>query len=898
MMLRIVSKSLLLHRACSLISHKVRHNHLSRISSVLGKMSHFPSDLRSISNINEDEDIDQENFYHMYQLANKYLSHDISSKDRLMKKIDNFNEIQQVVKCIENKLEQFNKDHIIQLLLLTGKLRDKQELTIIKNLDKFVEKIGTKINEMNDIELGITLLHLRLLGFNSRHPVMQKVINSLMDSMSQKKNEFDSLAMSLFTEAMCLERDLYSKLIMVETLPVINSKLNYCNDALEFYHLISCLNNVHPVLSSDSLNNYKDKIEEFLDKNLITNDHVRIIFKTINFLNFPHWSTANAKLIQKFLILLEKSVPNMQPKDLFQTNRALFVQYEPSMLIPLLRDRAKKLLEETQDVELLQIACLYCTPQERIKFVEMLRDKVLKYQTTLGPGSDSLASFFKILRLLKISDTELCDCFWTKIVNKIFSLPEPELRHRLPKYFHRYMNFNNNLGGTYRHIEFEKIVYEYCVEEMKTGSTYIPKEFSKFASFVIAYSDRYECIPPFVIEKLIMMQEQLNIIDCKLVSRGLEILHGFRPRRRLNRDLLDNQMEILQYVLDSCAQRHLETGNLSIKDINVILSSYVRRRAPRDSSLFFEIMGWYDNKKLELNSRTIREICHSLQVAKFCNDSVCDQFFNYVVDNKDIVTGETVEKILTTCYNLSYFPENPEALDTCSDIIHRDFNVMSGLSVVQALLALTFYKSARAELISLVFNGDFIKRLEQEVQMAYSRDTYPQKVMSLVMQLNRAVCLDHPEYNIRWFQQSFIEAQMSKKPVIKNKFHEEVHRLLLHIVPSRDYLAVNQITPYGYRIDFEIHIDKNYNKFLKPNPDDYIGINYKPKVHKVAILLLSFDTFCINDINRLRGTELLRMRHLEMMNYKVIHVKKSDLKMLYENVTAKIKHLKKLLQIG
>ena len=75
---------------------------------------------------------------------------------------------------------------------------------------------------------------------------------------------------------------------------------------------------------------------------------------------------------------------------------------------------------------------------------------------------------------------------------------------------------------------------------------------------------------------------------------------------------------------------------------------------------------------------------------------------------------------------------------------------MSGLSVVQALLALTFYKSARAELISLVFNGDFIKRLEQEVQMAYSRDTYPQKVMSLVMQLNRAVCLDHPEYNIRY----------------------------------------------------------------------------------------------------------------------------------------------------
>lgn len=374
-MLRIVSKSVLLHRACSLISYKVRHNHFNRISAVLGKFAHFPPDLRSISNINEDEDLDQENFYHMYQMANKYLSHDISRKDELMIKIDSFNEIQQVVKCIENSLEKLNKDHIIQLLLLTGKLRDKQELTIIKNIDQFVNKINSNISEMNDIEAGITLLHLRLLGFNSRHPVMQKAINSLMDRMNKKKDDFDSLALSLFTEAMCLERDLYSKLIMVETLPIINLKLNNCIDPLEFYHLISCLNSVHPVLSSDSLNLYKVKIEEFIDKNLITSDHVRIIFKTINFLNFPHWSTANAKLIQKFLIILQKSVPNMQAKDLFQTNRALFVQYEPSMLIPLLRDRANKLLEETQDVELLQIACLYCTPQERIKFVEMLRGK-------------------------------------------------------------------------------------------------------------------------------------------------------------------------------------------------------------------------------------------------------------------------------------------------------------------------------------------------------------------------------------------------------------------------------------------------------------------------------------------------------------------------------------------
>lgn len=308
-------------------------------------------------------------------------------------------------------------------------------------------------------------------------------------------------------------------------------------------------------------------------------------------------------------------------------------------------------------------------------------------------------------------------------------------------------------------------------------------------------------------------------------------------------------------------------------------------------------MKWYEKPNLELNSRAIREICHSLQTSKFAHDTVCDQFFEYIMKNSDIVTGETVEKVLTTCYNLSYFPDNLEALECCSKIIHRDFSLMNGLSIVQSLIALTFYKVVPHSLVTNVFQSDFIKKLEQEIQMAYRLETYPQRVMTLIMQLNRAICLDFPEYNIRWFQQNFIEAQMSKKPVIRSKFQEDIRQLLLKIVPSREYLAINQVTPYGYRIDFEIHID-NYNKFLKPNPDYYRSISFKPKTNKIAILLLGYDSTLINNVNRLKGDELLRMRHLEMMNYKVVHVKKGDFGMLYENISAKIKHMKELLQIS
>jgi hypothetical protein len=395
----------------------------------------------------------------------------------------------------------------------------------------------------------------------------------------KKDSNVNTVALLLFTETLMLERSLYSKLIMVETFPLIFNKLEKCENPLECYLLACCLNSVHPVMSTDALERTKKFFNKFLDQGLINEDHPKIMLKILNYLNFPYWSAFNSELTQKLLLVLQKSVPKMTQKELFQTNRAIFGQYEPAQLVPSLRDRANELLNETQDVELLQIVCNYCTPDERIKYVEMLRDKVLKYQTNLGPGSDSLAVFFKILRLLKISDVELCDCFWTKLINKIFSLREAELKYRIPKYFYSYMNFNNNLGGTYRHIEFEKIVTEYCLEELRTSSNLIPRDFVKFASFVIAYNDKYDSIPNFIIEKLIIQQEQFDIFDCKLLSRSLEILYGFiNYKRGKTLKVLDDQIEILQYVLNNCTKRHLKDENIHIKQVNTILSSFVKRR--------------------------------------------------------------------------------------------------------------------------------------------------------------------------------------------------------------------------------------------------------------------------------------------------------------------------------
>lgn len=136
---------------------------------------------------------------------------------------------------------------------------------------------------------------------------------------------------------------------------------------------------------------------------------------------------------------------------------------------------------------------------------------------------------------------------------------------------------------------------------------------------------------------------------------------------------------------------------------------------------------------------------------------------DYIYQNRDFVIGDTVEKLIYSCYSVGYIPANEEALGAAVDIIHRDFEYMNGLSIVQACLALSFFKMLPETLINRVFNIDFIQRLEDEIKMCYSKATYPERVLNQVMQLNRSVCLDYPEAQVPWFQQNYIEAQLTKR---------------------------------------------------------------------------------------------------------------------------------------
>lgn len=84
-------------------------------------------------------------------------------------------------------------------------------------------------------------------------------------------------------------------------------------------------------------------------------------------------------------------------------------------------------------------------------------------------------------------------------------------------------------------------------------------------------------------------------------------------------------------------------------------------------------------------------------------------------------------------------------------------------------------------------------------------------------------------------------------------------------------------------------------KFVTPiNSSDSVSSN----INKIAIVLLKPDAFCENDTSLMKGSESLRMRHLEILGYKVLQIKYNDWNSMYLNIEgAKQSFLKNLLQL-
>ncbi|GAB0092173.1 uncharacterized protein DMENIID0001_071490 [Sergentomyia squamirostris] len=816
---------------------------------------------------------------------------------RRLKKAGNFEEIFSELKSLQEDQGILRKEHLVQSILTLWDVHkdlagDGENLSTESEMKFLLEKIHENVTELSLDEISCCLLYLTKLELENP-ALVEDLKNHFLTMVTESEAELSMAALSRFSTYMNQQRNFSIFSICSTIMPVLVHRLETCAKSDDMHHLTVCMGNLVHIITPHQMELYRKKVDELYQQGIISSSTPRCILRVVNFLNFIYWSQDNNLLIRSLILLLRDAIPDMDTRDLVGLCQVFQSRLEPANLLPAIKVQSEKLLDSQPSAELLECFIMDAMPETRTRVAEEAEKIIQKGGIT---SLTNYSGLFKVLRSLKMSNARLFNAYWSHVLEKISSDELEKENYRLARHCHRYMHFNNNIGGTYRFYKFERHLVNLIMQELETGmSRYIPSKFAKIAPFVIAYGHTEksrEKLPEFIVERIEAMRDQFSAKDCLNLSRGIQIALEMRFKNQII-DNLGNQLARIETVINACTEKFLAQNDISLIDLSSLIRGYNARKASRTTYLFERLIRRYEKITTELNSRLIRDITFNINASQFHLPKMCDKMIEYLKRNEKYVIGDTTEKILYSCYNIGYQIEDEEVFETASNIIDRDFNYMSGLSIVQSCLALCFYKALPVDLVNRVFCTDFIQRLEHEIRLCYSKATYPQRVFHQVMQLNRAVCLDYPERNVPWFQNNFIESRVTAFSVTQSKFHEDVHEILHSLSTSRDVVRVNHVTPYGYRVDFVMHFD-HLQRLIPPPKTSEAPVE---NVSKVGLLLHNQEAFCANS-KHLRGFEQLRQRHLEILGYRVLHLAQNDWNSMYLSVPgAKSRFLRKLLNV-
>lgn len=233
------------------------------------------------------------------------------------------------------------------------------------------------------------------------------------------------------------------------------------------------------------------------------------------------------------MLLLKDKILNFHVKELEVFFKIFESQLEPACIAPLIIQRAQQLYEETPTAILLACTVMYSLPNKRKKMTKIAEEMLFGNQT--ASNNSLIPVLFKVIRLLKISEPHICNRYWSMVLKEILGNTTEQEPFILARHFHRYMYFNNNLGGTYRHYQFEKIITRFLLTDIQNGvASLIPTLFAKLASFILGYGQTSYgklMFPPFIINKIESMHQQFTILDCLYISRGIQIALELRYTR-------------------------------------------------------------------------------------------------------------------------------------------------------------------------------------------------------------------------------------------------------------------------------------------------------------------------------------------------------------------------------
>ncbi|XP_076041019.1 FAST kinase domain-containing protein 1, mitochondrial-like [Oratosquilla oratoria] len=820
------------------------------------------------------------------------------SSDPVVKSLAQAASLQEVFDLVTNNDSPLTAEHISQAIITLWDLQKMYEKygvevpeLLTSHVTEFLEGIrnhpifqnlldglGRCYQELNDDALACMLLYLHRIGLKNSHPVMQNMV-----ILALKRYKTFSLTALSRLSVYVRDQGLSGIYIQSRIINTISKHISNCRTKDELKLITICLLSMKKLVSDTVLSEYSTLVTKFLSEGVLDGTEPKYELKILKFFNHNEWSSKNNYLVRALILTLLDKVGTLSPTQIVYLNSHFQSNLEPREILKKIQEHAARHIEEVKNPEIKADLLLCLAPFSshgmRSNFEELVAE--------ILDGSRSqfyMSVIFKTLRFLKTSNTRLCNTFWNTAMESVLksvekvkgtSLGIEEIILR--SVYQRYMYFNNNLGGTYRNYQLEHQMNQILLEELRHSSGILPSKMAKISSFLIGYAGK-DGIPALVIDKIKLMSSQLQVVDTVALSRGIQIFLAMSPKH-IQRSHME-QIALLTHILNTCTERHLKRVG-SLVEITNITRAYLSRRCSPATFLFDDIINGHNKFLDQLNSRIVRDISMNFLSTRYLSPQIMDALANYVIENKDYVLGDVVERLLNCLYHLGYHPKNEkDFFKAAEEIIVQSHGQLQGLNMLQACLSLCLYDALSPELIHKIFNLSFLDQLDEEISNCYSKASYPAKVRHMLMELNRAVCIDHPQEKIPWFHEKYCQDLLETVRVPTNAFQMEVGQVLINLTGGPEFMNSNITTPYYYLIDFEFMLDSR-DKFIlvkdfsnhtqKKGSIKSVRLSSTPGFRRFAVLLRDESSYCINK-RQLMGCHQLERRHLEILGYSVIEI--------------------------
>ncbi|KAK5643072.1 hypothetical protein RI129_006917 [Pyrocoelia pectoralis] len=792
------------------------------------------------------------------------------STDLLIVKLTNSESVQDVLNTVNDNLAVMDYTHITQAILVLwdlrkmyyfaqGSLSTEHCNSSFNNHPTFCSlmKLAEEKCDTFDAEsFSCFLLYANKLDyqldFNS--PQFFSKIQNIINTNTSLR-----VTSRLLNVMRTGEPTMGSLLAVQPMVPTVLQELDKCENLEDLKLITMCLQHFQQNITREILQKYMGIVKRILAKSDIEPSVYRILLKIIHFLNIPKWGDRCTTLSSELFLYMKNHLHTLHVYDFCVLFEALYKTHEPGDLQTEMQ-RCCRLYLHSEDesniskemkLKLLSCTASFSSTVHRSDFEKVISE-FLNYPLTIM----SILDLLRIVTFVKSSNSALCERFWNKALEALKHNDTYKNLDILLKICQKYMNYSNDIH--YRCMKFEKCTLNWLHDEFENGIlSIIPSMLSLAAPFILAFDCRRNVLDA-VLNKIMQNSQQFNHLDCLYISKGIRsFLNDILDNIVCNNILPVNEITQNNFLIKSCVYRKCFKQEI----VNQIFLNY--------------------NVKEPLSSLSVRNMIIGLQTTGTLLPELIESLCNYVISYQDCMLGFNAEKVAHLCYHLGYTPNNSDQLfDAIGNIIIRDQERLSGLSFIHAAIALSFFNKLPTSWIKQIFNVSFLEKLDFELSMCYFKDKYPIRVRNSMMHLNRAVCLDYPQANVPWFHQKYIgQLQKDQTPM---KSFPDIGQYLLHIVGDRKMLVVDCYTPYGYHIDFLLHLNDR-GEFVKPNET----------ATKIAMLLLKENAYT-NAKVQLKGYQQLKKRHLEILGYQVAAVNLKDWNSLLYGAE-KVKFLHKLI---